>query len=206
MEVAFGRVLAYGMQRQVFVRDYAGRWIRLDRGMVDDSGEDDIDAIIRGAISSDGGINVVIPYRADRLMAFGMRGEIWRYRGDRWLQMASPTNLMLKDATTSADGEIYVCGLRGTLLKGHEHRWQQVAYDGPSGLGFCSIRWFAGQLFIADGHSLRVLVDGELRTVDFGPEGVPCRQVVVGGGEIMSMAGQEVWLSADGKNWTAFVG
>lgn len=205
----YGRVMAYGMQHHVFVRDTSGRWIRFDRGMADEAlGDDfDIDAAMRSGIKSDGGINAVVSYQADRLLAFGLRGEIWRFLADTWKQMDSPTNAMLKDAVTGPDGDIYVVGLRGTLLKGRDDYWKQVDYRGPGGLGFCSVASFGDNVYVADGHSLRVLADDELKLVDFGVEEiVPCMQVTTGAGEIMSVAGQEVWVSHDATRWTALVG
>ena len=209
IEIVFGRVMAYGMQRHIFVRETSGRWIRLDRGMAEEVPADDfdIDTAIRRGIKSSGGINAIVSYQKDRLLAFGLRGEVWRFLVDTWKQMDSPTNAMLKDAVSGPDGDIYVVGLRGTLLKGHDNYWQQVDYRGPGGLGFCSVNCFQNRIYVADGHSLRVLADGDLNVIDFGVEEiVPCMQIATGADEIMSVAGQEIWVSLDGIKWRTVVG
>ncbi|WP_457331321.1 hypothetical protein [Rhizobacter sp. P5_C2] len=207
--IVFGRVMAWGMQRHVFVRDAQGRWIRFDKGMAQElvSATLDIDALIGKSIKSGGGINGIVSQGDDRLLAFGMRGEIWRYLKDRWEPMDSPTNVMLKDAVNGPDGDIFVCGLRGTLLRGRDDQWQQLDYEGEPRLGFCSIDTFGGAIYVADGHSLRVLVGDQLKVIDFGVEEVvPCMQVTANAGEVMSVAGQEVWVSRDGTQWTCLVG
>lgn len=204
----FGRILCSGMQRHVFVRDASDRWIRFDAGMhASGNDEFDIDTLIAGNVRSDGGINAVVESGPKALLAFGMRGEIWRFEDRAWHAVDSPTNVMLKDATVVDGGDVVVCGLRGTLLRGRDDAWAQIPYDGPSKLAFCSVAWFSGRVFVADGHSLRVVDAGSLNLVDFGVEDiVPCAQVVVGGGEILSLAGQEVWVSNNGTDWRCLVG
>jgi len=159
------------------------------------------------ALEDVGGINAVEPDGTKGLFAFGMRGEIWRYRSGAWVKVDSPTNLMLTDATAFADKSVFACGQSGTLLNGAGDRWGVFKYVGPPRLDFVSICSFKGSLFIADGHSLRVLEDGELKLVDFGTkEIVPCAVVTAGPGCILSVAGQEVWESTNGRAWNSILG
>ena len=209
MGVNFGRVLAYGMQRHVYLRDAAGRWIRFNDGMgiAPKQPGESFTAYRKRTMNADGGINSVIAAGPDGLFAFGMRGEIWQFGGEAWRRATSPTNVMLQASALAPDGDIYVCGQASTLLKGRDDHWKQVPFNGPTGLNFCAIASFAGKVFIADGNSLRTLDGPDLKLVDFGiGDVVPCMQVVANAGEIMSVAGQEVWVSKDGVAWTTLVG
>jgi hypothetical protein len=201
-------LLAFGMKREVFRRDRSGAWARMMQGL--DQSPDrklSIKEQIRAGIANVGGINAIEVAGAETLFAFGMKGEIWRYEAAKWVKLESPTNLILTDATTGPDRNIFVCGQSGTLLNGAGDRWGVFKYDGPPRLDFVSIDSFKGLLFIADGHSLRVLEDGELKLVDFGTEEiVPCAVVTAGPGCVLSVAGQEVWESTNGRAWNSILG
>lgn len=204
----FGRVLCCGMQRHVFVRDASGRWIRFDAGLAATGDEAvDLDARIAGMARSDGGINAVVEAGTHALLAVGMRGEIWRFEDRSWRAVASPTRAMLTDATVLENGDAVACGLRGTLLQCRDGAWSAIADDAPSKLAFRSIAAFAGRVFVADGQALRAVDHGSLRLVDVGAEStVPCSRVVAGEGEILALAGQEVWVSHTGTDWRCAIG
>jgi hypothetical protein len=204
-----GKLLAYGMKREIFQREPDNTWTRFNEGMDAPKSTKKLSIAekMKARLSDLGGINSISVYGTEDFVAFGMRGEIWNLRGIKWARVDSPTNLMLKDSATASDLSVYVCGQSGALLKGGADIWQVVDYKGPEGLDFCSICVFDGLVYIADGHSLRVLDEDELRLVDFGTEDiVPCALVVSGPGRILSIAGQEIWESADGRNWTCLLG
>lgn len=209
LRFVLGRLFAFGMKREVFVREDSGAWTRMMAGLEPPplSKKMTIAEKMKQRLADLGGINALAVDGDGHLTAFGMKGEIWRLENQRWTRIDSPTNLMLQDATEWPDGTIYVCGQSGTLLHGSGNRWQAVAYEGTQKLDFRSICAFNGVLFIADGHSLRVLEKGELKVVDFGIEDtVPSALVVAGPGQLLSVAGQEVWESKDGRGWNSILG
>jgi len=162
---------------------------------------------MRARLADVGGINALAVDTTGELLAFGMKGEIWRRAGALWVKVDSPTNVILQDAVEVPDAGIFVCGQVGTLLNGSGSTWNVVSYLGPEGLDFRSICAFNGIIFIADGHSLRFLDNGELKLVDFGVKDVVPSVVVVAGPErVLSVAGQEVWESADGIKWKVILG
>jgi hypothetical protein len=203
------KVLAYGMKREIFRRETTGAWQKFDKGMAQPlpKGKVDVSALIKQRIKDIGGINALAYTDPQRLFAFGMRGEIWRLRSDAWHKVDSPTNLMLQDAVAAGSETIYVCGQLGTILRGSGDEWESVEYSGPPRLYFCSVAFFQDHLFLADGHSARRLDDGELKVVNFGgDEIVPSFSLSSSFGQILSIAGQEAWVSRDGDTWESLLG
>lgn len=204
-----GDVYAYGMKREVFFRIDSGGWVREMDGfdVLLNSGELTRAEFLRLRRMHLGGINAMAVDADGKLTAVGMRGEIWIQESRQWKKIDSPTNVMLKDLTYGDDGRLYACGLMGTLLAGHAEKWMCVEYTGVQGLDFCSIAWFKGFVYVADGHSLRRLNEGVLEVVDFGVTNiVPCSRVVAAQEILLSIAGQEVWESRDGRSWSCLLG
>lgn len=202
-------VYAYGMKREVFQRRARGPWVRLMDGFEPPSDRRDLTLAEEKKLRRKnlGGINAITIGPAGELTAVGMKGEIWTHDGRLWSKVDSPTNIMLKDLTLGGDGQLHACGLSGTLLAGTAGRWAAIDYEGTQELDFCSIAWFNGMLFVADGYSLRRLVGNVLELVDHGMENiVPCARLVAGDQRMLSIAGQEVWETSDGKSWKCLLG
>lgn len=100
-------IVAFGMGRQVYRRDPGKLWARMDRGVLDDATEP---GATTGFLSVDGA-------DADNLLAVGFGGEMWRYRGGRWEQLDSPTNLLLRAVCRLGPENYLAGGNRGTLLR-----------------------------------------------------------------------------------------
>jgi hypothetical protein len=203
-----GQTLAFGMKREVFCRRGPSRWVALNDGMNPPlpSGLSMAEAI-KFRTRTSGGLNALLSGPDADVYAFGLRGEIWRRTGEAaWNAVDSPTNLALKDAVLAGDGAIYACGQAGILIRGFGDQWGVVNYDGPTGLDFCSVAWFADTLFLADGHSLRRLRAGTLEVVDLGVGAiVPSSQLHAHSGMLLSVAGKEVFMTSDGVQWTSLL-
>ena len=202
-------VYAYGMKREVYRRLGSGRWERYNKGMqmsLAKGGKIDISAAIKQGLKEMGGINSIVDAPNGQLQAFGMRGEIWLLNKDSWSKIESPTNMMLTEGTTQEDGSIIVCGHIGVILLGQLDRWSVVEYSGPAKLDFEAISRFRGKTYLADGHSLRILVKDSLELVDFGVTGViPCSSIVSGKGFLLSVAAKEIFVTSDGQRWQSLL-
>lgn len=199
-----GTLIAYGMNRQVYRLGTDSRWGEFAKGLPVQSAEPATsEERIKRAIDDMSGFNAVSGLSPAELYAVGTDGEIWRTEKDAWKQVDSPTNLMLTDATVAPDGEIFACGLSGILLRGRHDMWDVVNYEGPQGLDFRAVAWFKDFLYIADGHSVRRIVDGELTVVDFGVDGiVPAHFLYADGDFLLTLAGKEIYITFDGITWT----
>jgi len=197
------------MKREIYRLPPGGSWARMMEGMDKPApdGKLSIKEQMKARLRDVGGINALAVDPSGELLAFGMKGEIWRRDASLWVKVDSPTNVILQDAVEVPDAGIFVCGQVGTLLNGSGSTWNVVNYLGPEGLDFRSICTFNGIIFIADGHSLRFLDKGELKLVDFGVKDVvPSVLVVAGPARVLSVAGQEVWESSDGIKWKVILG
>lgn len=201
-------VFAFGMKREIFLRKGVKSWVRWNEGMAKNKrkpNESSFEAKKR-ILSDIGGINAVVGKTANDLYAFGMKGEIWHSKGEKWQKMDSPTNLMLSDATITSDGEIFVCGQNGLIMKGIDQRWSVIDYEDQVSLDFSSIIEFDKKIYIADGHSLRMFEQNKLDVVDFGVgEIVPCSKLSAGDGMLLAVAGKEVFTTIDGTSWKSLL-
>ncbi len=199
-----GQILAYGMRRQIFRQDDTGRWSAFaPESKSDTPTARSASDRVQNLIADMAGLNALTGSSPTELYAVGTDGEIWRTEKDTWKQVDSPTNLMLTDATVAPDGMIYACGLSGILLRGRHDMWDVVNYEGPQGLDFRAVAWFKDYLYLADGHSVRRIVDGELMVVDFGVDGVvPAHFLYADSNFLLTLAGKEIYITFDGVTWT----
>lgn len=189
-----GSIFAVGMGRQIYQRRSTNDWIRFDKGI-----PESVDLFQVTGLNSIGGVD------ADDLYAVGWEGEIWHYEDNIWKKVDSPTNVALFDVLAVSQTEIYMCGQYGTIFKGFGNRWQVIEYEGPR-LNFRSMAWFKNRLYLADGHSLRVLSDGKLELVDFGiGQAVPSSYLHENDGLLLSLAGKELFITGDTVHWKSLL-
>jgi hypothetical protein len=200
-------LLAHGMKREVFRRTINEGWEHFDRGMhlAFPTGKVDIKQLIKDRIKDMGGINSITE-DGGHLYAFGMRGEIWRFEGEFWRKVDSPTNVMLTDSSRSVGGNICVCGHAGVILMGNADAWRVLEYTGAGKLDFAAIATFRDAVYIADGHSLRILKEDSMRVVDFGLEEIAPSSVLHSTEkQLLSVAGMEIFTTNDGEIWASLL-
>jgi hypothetical protein len=200
-----GEILAYGMNRQIFRRRSAGTWARWDTGIPQppDDSSLPISARIRLGIDNMGGINAVESDASGRLCAVGFRGEIYEREMNVWQAVDSPTNVILEDIRADPTRGLYVCGSNGTILHSPvPHEWELVGHDAPSA-NFTSLSPFRGNLYLADGHCLRVLVDDTCEVQSMGLVGAvpPSSRLFATQDILLSVAGREIYWTRDGQVW-----
>jgi hypothetical protein len=183
-----GRVYVTGMMRQVYERIGKDQWRWM--GPISD--------LAPGAVR---GLESIVGHKDGSLYAVGWEGEIWKSEGQRWSQVASPTNVILTRIISSGDGTLFACGQAGTLLKGIGLHWEFID-TGATKEDFWDIAWFKGKLYVASMRSLYTLEDSSLRPVSFGKD-VPLTfyHLSVCDEKIWSIGSKDV-MSYDGKDWS----
>jgi hypothetical protein len=202
--------LVFGMKREIFKQNTDSSWALWNQGMNPAPPQGlDISSAIKFKIENSGGIKSVSTQANGEIYAFGLKGEIWirRTEDNSWTPIDSPTNLSIADTTTDTKGTIFACGQSGVLLKGTNQNFEPIQYEGVQNLDFCSIDIFNEQLYIADGHSLRRLIDNQLEDpIDFGVNAiVPSSQISSSNGILLSIAGSEIFASKDGDSWQSLL-
>lgn len=181
------RAYAVGMNRQVYRRDGEGLWVCLDQA-------------IRPAPSEVKGFETVDGFAENDLYAAGWDGEIWHYDGVGWHPCASPTNLVLTSLLCAADGQVYLAGQRGLLLKGRQNSWQIIEQEAMRD-DIWDLAWFEGQLYVATYRGLYSLVNEQLVPVDFGDERpTSFYHLSAADGVLWSFGAKDI-MAFDGSRW-----
>lgn len=60
------------------------------------------------------------------IVAVGWSGAIWCFNGKSWEAQSSPTNLILSDIVILPDGEVWICGQHGMVIRGKRGEWRAL--------------------------------------------------------------------------------
>lgn len=178
-------VYVVGGDRQVYQRTPAHGWRVLENGLPDGGDE------IVGFESVDG-------FAADDIYAVGLRGEIWRYDGSAWQNLASPTNRLLSAVCCAADGNVYGAGLQGLLLRGRRDIWE-VLDVGRFPHDVRDLCWFQGALYVATSSRVYRLDGTLLSPVDCG---VDTAGKLAWTDRVLWSIGAKDVVAFDGQAWT----
>lgn len=128
-----------GMLRQVFTRSIrSGKWSRKDKGLLPQS-SDDLDV----------GFEDIDGFSENEIYAVGLKGQIWMFDGNNWIQLSSPTNRNLASLKCAPDGLVYVVGDEGVILRGRKESWELIDQELTTE-SFSCIEHAFGSLFIAE--------------------------------------------------------
>jgi hypothetical protein len=181
------RAVAFGIRRQVFVREDEGQWRAMHAPNAVGDEEPAFEAMCGRSLSD--------------LYAVGWDGEIWHYNGKRWRKEDSPTDIILTGATVHSDGKVYICGQDGTLLRGLKGQWEIVA-DGQTVDDFWWITSFNDRIYVASMGELYVLEDDQLEPVDLGDAACDTFYVLTQAQGVLWSLGSEDIAFFDGATWT----
>jgi hypothetical protein len=184
------RVYAVGMNRQVYRRENAHRWISFDEGARPPEGSQRVV-----------GFEAIDGFSESEMYAVGWEGEVWYYTGKRWRDIKSPTNLLLFDVCCAGDGNAYACGQVGTILRGRRGEWEVLRQeDVTDDLWSCA--WFEGELYVSSMDTLYKLRGENLELVDMG-EDIPqtCFHLSSADGVLWSIGAKDVF-AYNGRAWT----
>lgn len=148
---------AVGMGRQVYRREEANRWARRDAGVVVPVGTMEVV-----------GFNSVDGLSEEEILACGFGGEIWRNREGEWVQLDSPTNLVLHRLRIVEPDLMFASGQEGLLLRGTGEQWEVIDH-GVTDEDLWGLEWYRGSLYVASQTGVFRLTDAdELERIDMG--------------------------------------
>lgn len=184
-----GKAYAVGMNRQVYRRDDVNRWTSADQGARPPAE----DKRVVGFEAVDG-------FSQAEIYAAGWDGAIWRYDGKQWSEIDSPTNLILTCVCCAGDGNVYLAGQMGTLIRGRNQRWDIVEHEGTLA-EIWGLAWFGDKLYLSTSKEVYLLVNDRLVPVDFGDETPPtCFHVKTAEQALWSIGAKDV-MAFDGNHW-----
>ena len=182
-----GQAYAVGHMGTVYRLDAPKQWTRMDEELPRDF---DIEAI-HGFGPKD-------------LYAVGKRGAVWHFNGERWSAREFPTNIGLTRVECAGDGNVYVAGHAGTLIRGRDQAWSVVDHQETDD-DIWAVKWFDGALYVATLSKLYRLRGDVLEPVDFGGETPKSFYHLSAAPGVMWSIGESEVLSFDGKRWTRLV-
>lgn len=180
-----------GMKRQVFRRPIARPdWQRFDSGLLVPKSSKEI----AGFTSIDG-------FGSSEIYGVGYGGQIWRYDGRRWHQVASPTNLRLESVRCVAGEYVVAAGDEGIVLKGREDQWEIIGNDLTDEV-LTDVESLGTRVLVSTEVGLLMELEGsKLVPVDFGALGEVTTGTLHGNGRLLLSVGEGDLLLFDGEKW-----
>ena len=182
---AVGRdIYVCGMSGQVY-RRHDEVWKHIDDGMLGTYGLDFED--IDGTSEND-------------LYAVGMGGAIRHFDGTEWRNLPSPTNVPLSNVRCPDNGEVYVCGNSGVVLRGNKDQWEYIG-DPEITRNFWGMEYFENKLYLAYAGGIMVHDGTGLTDVDMSGLGeLDFHRLHSGDGMLWSI-GVDHLAYFDGATW-----
>jgi photosystem II stability/assembly factor-like uncharacterized protein len=184
-----GKIFACGMGRILFARGEDGVWANISAPWPKKH---------EGVV----GFTAVSGWDESNLCCVGWRGEVWTRRSDMWFDEASPTNSNLNAIAIHPDGDAYIVGDGGVMLKGRPGSWAVV--DTDTDFNLQDICMHEGGVYAcSDFNVFRLGPTGLEALWDEGPDaGVrTCLRLASrGSGGLISMGAEDV-LVLTGGDW-----
>lgn len=149
----------------------------------------------------DFGFEDVDGFSHDDLYACGDGGDLWHHDGQDWKYINLPTNANLRKILCAPDGNVYVAGDLGILLRGRGEKWELIPQKLTS-FPFEGIAWFQDTLYLSSSWGLYYFRNEVFWKVDFG-EGVHqySFQHIKSNGDILVSFGPNQAIVYDGNSW-----
>jgi hypothetical protein len=192
LKIIGNHLYAVGMWRQVYIRLAVNNWARLGNDILDE----------RGSVDNVTGLRSIDGFSEDDIVAVGLEGEIWNWRDGIWLQVTSPTNVILEQVKAVRPNKFYAVGQGGVILEGGGDSWHTVEQDETQD-DFWGLEWFNDALYLATATQLfRMARTGELRHIALPGEGsrTLCR-LRTGHGALWAFAAEKAFWTIDGAVW-----
>ncbi len=185
-----GRAYAAGMDRQVYRREDANKWVSIDATMRPKPGSSDV----VGFESIDG-------FSERDIYAVGWQGAIWHYDGKKWRQIDSPTNVILTNTCCAGDGNVYISGRLGLLLRGRNDTWEVIEHESTA-QDLWGLAWYDGKLYVSSLKQVFTLEGDALAPVDMGDDPAESAYHLSAADGVLWSIGAKDVMAFDGSEWT----
>jgi hypothetical protein len=184
-------LIAVGMSRQAYARGAAGKWRRIDRGLL-------------APLGKVAGLNGVDGFSSKDVYAAGLNGEIWRYDGASWHELTSPTNVSLH-AVRRCGEWIYIVGGSGVVLRGRGDHFNVAATEDDLA-NLYAVEPFGNDIYVASLRKLYRFRDGILDEVATGLGDLTTGSLHAADGVLWSIGAKHLVNTEDKMIWAqAFI-
>jgi hypothetical protein len=181
-------IYVVGMDRQAYRRTDANRWAEFGPKT-------------QSQATDPTGFEAVDGFNEQEIYAVGWDGDIWKFSGQTWEQIPSPTNLVLVDVCCAGNGSVYACGRKGFLIRGRGQTWDAVDTQGLDE-DIWSLAWFNERLYCSTLYGVYTLESNGVREVDMGADQPKtCHRLSAEDGVLWSIGAKDV-MAFDGTSWS----
>jgi hypothetical protein len=112
-------------------------------------------------------------YSSNDIYVAGGSGEIYHFDGKNWTRSKVETTELLNAIHCAENGEVWVCGFNGTILKGNQKSGFKDVSHYDDNMIFSSVRVFEGKTYLAASEGLFVFNEktGRVENVTAGSLG-----------------------------------
>ncbi len=183
-----------GMSRMVYRKELNEKgWNRVDKGIRIPMQSKEIT-----------GLTNISGLSLNEIYVVGFEGEIWWCNNGKWIKIDSPTNLTLNCVKQSNNGEVYICGNDGVVLKGRYDKWKIVEHD-VTEEDLWDMVEYQGNIFIAAGMAPLYKINSDtLNEVKISQGNITTGSLSAENGELLSVGEQDILLY-DSKKWTEII-
>lgn len=182
------RVYVAGMARMTYVRNAANDWENIAKDIYHQKADRDIAT----------GFNTINGVDEQLIYAAGYAGEIWSFVNGAWSKEPSPTNVILNDMVCLPDGQVYICGMAGTLVYGKAGQWKLIEQEDTT-TNFWSICKFKNQIYVSGDDGIFIVEEDGLTAVDIGDANT---SQLDANDELLCSVGEKDFLyTEDGESW-----
>lgn len=185
-----GYVFACGMAREVYKRLDTTEWMTMHAPAPEEdevAGFEDIDG-----------------YSENEIYCCGWNGEIWHFDGKAWARYGGMTNLILGSLCCAEDGNVYVVGQQGILIKGRGDQWDVIELDDDFSEDLWDVNWFEGELYVTSMTGLYTLQGSTLEEIEMDDIlNTSFYRLSRCEGVLWSIGSSDV-LSFDGSDWQRY--
>jgi hypothetical protein len=185
-------VYAIGGNRTVLRRDDKNRW----HGFTYDIPNNNSD-LGNGFADIDG-------FSANDIYCVGGKGDVWHFNGEKWKQLAFPSNMYLESVCCAGDGYVYIGGQQGNVFKGKGDSWKKI-HKGELNLPFKDMVWHQGKVWCTSDYGLWEIENDKLTKSGAPDEVRACAGNLSVGDGVMLLAGIFGAAFHDGKDWQILV-
>jgi hypothetical protein len=182
-----GSAYAVGLRGMAYRFDAPTNWTRVDEGLPNDFN-----------------IQRIHGFSAGEIYAAGSHGELWCRAEGQWKRLELPTNVNLTSINCAVDGNVYVGGHKGLLIRGRKDTWEVIQFDDFK-QDIWDLEWFDGALYVSTLSALYRLKGNSLDPVLFSGDEPASFYHLSSSENVLWSIGEEDVMSYDGNRWSRVI-
>jgi hypothetical protein len=179
-----GHAYAVGLRGMAYRLDKIDEWTRIDDGLPESFNVEAIDG-----------------FNAAEMYAVGSKGAMWQHNGQTWTRRDLPTNANLTTIKCAGDGQVYVGGHAGILIRGRDSIWEIIDQDDVED-DIWDLEWYQDAVFVSTLSGAYRLAGSTLESLHFGDEKPKSFYQLSARDGVLWSIGETDVLSFDGASWS----